>query len=336
MVAMRTPSPTPASAFLLEAERLLPIQEALLGWYRTNARDLPWRRTRDPYAVLVSEVMLQQIQVVRAIPFYLAFLDRFPTVQSLAEASVADVIRVWGDLGRYRRITNLHATAKRIVAEFDGRVPPEVSVLRTLPGIGPYTAGAIACFAFGQDVGFLDTNARRVVHRVFVGPDVPAATVPGRALAGIAEQAVPPGRGWAWNQAVIELGALVCTARRPTCEVCPLHGHCAARASIAPAIAALPRAARNGAQPTAGGPNRLYRGRVLAALRAQAAGIDLRDLGSEIQPEFTDADLPWIAGVVESLRKDGLATIAEESPAYSTQPGNEAPEAGAIFVRLPD
>ena len=123
-----------------------PIQTSLIAWYEANARDLPWRHTRDPYAILVSEIMLQQIQVSRAIPFYRAFLERFPTVQSLADASIADVIHVWGDLGRYRRITNLHATAKRIVADFGGAVPSDVAVLRSLPGIGPYTAGAVACF----------------------------------------------------------------------------------------------------------------------------------------------------------------------------------------------
>src|SRR5687768_5124953 len=114
----------------IDESNLVPIQTSLIAWYETHARDLPWRHTRDPYAILVSEIMLQQIQVSRAIPFYLAFLERFPTIQALAEAPIADVIHVWGNLGRYRRITNLHATAKRIVADFNGKIPADVAVLR--------------------------------------------------------------------------------------------------------------------------------------------------------------------------------------------------------------
>src|SRR5215204_2605705 len=190
-------SPEPVCPSINEAG-LLSIQTSLLAWYEVNARDLPWRRTRDAYAILVSEVMLQQIQVSRAIPFYLAFLERFPTVQSLASASIADVIHVWGNLGRYRRITNLHATAKRIVAEYGGTIPADVAVLQSLPGIGPYTAGAVACFAFEQDVGFLDSSDRRVIHRVFVGCAVPATVVPDTELADLAGDIVPSGKGWSW------------------------------------------------------------------------------------------------------------------------------------------
>src|SRR5688572_496182 len=208
------------------------IQEALIDWYGAHARDLPWRHTRDPYRILVSEVMLQQIQVARAVPFYEAFIARFPTVQTLAAAPIAEVIRVWGDLGRYRRIGALHRTAMRIVEEFGGAVPSDVETLRTLPGVGPYTAGAVACFAFEQDVGFLDTNSRRVLHRLVVGPEFPAPTVHDREMREIAERAVPSGRGWVWNQALIEFGALLCTARRPDCAGCPVQIHCRAHPAI--------------------------------------------------------------------------------------------------------
>src|SRR5918999_72551 len=193
--------PAVAPADGLDADQLATIHAALIAWYEANARDLPWRRTRDPYRILVSEVMLQQIQVARAIPFYLAFVGRFPTVQALAAAPLAEVIRVWGDLGRYRRIVNLHRTAKRIVEEFAGTFPRDVATLRSLSGVGPYTAGAIACFAFEQDVGFVDTNSRRVLHRLFVGPELPAPAASDREIVRLAEAAVPPGRGWVWNQA---------------------------------------------------------------------------------------------------------------------------------------
>ena len=130
------------------------MRGALASWFRENGRDLPWRRTRDPWRILVSEVMLQQIQVARAIPFYESFLERFPTVGSLASSPIAEAIRAWGDLGRYRRVVNLHRTARIVVEEHDGLIPSDPGVLVTLPGIGPYTAGAVACFAFEKDVAF--------------------------------------------------------------------------------------------------------------------------------------------------------------------------------------
>ena len=126
----------------------------MISWFEENGRDLPWRRTRDPWRVLVSEVMLQQIQVVRAIPFYERFLERFPSVEALANAPISDAIRVWGDLGRYRRVVNLHRTACIVMDEHGGEVPSDPAVLAKLPGIGPYTAGAVACFAYERDVAF--------------------------------------------------------------------------------------------------------------------------------------------------------------------------------------
>ncbi len=133
----------------------------MISWFEENGRDLPWRRTRDPYRVLVSEVMLQQIQVVRAIPFYERFLGSFPSVEALANAPISDAIRVWGDLGRYRRVVNLHRTACIVMDEHGGEIPSDPAVLAKLPGIGPYTAGAVACFAFEKGVGFgrAPTNA---------------------------------------------------------------------------------------------------------------------------------------------------------------------------------
>jgi A/G-specific adenine glycosylase len=128
------------------------VREALMAWFDENGRELPWRRTRDPWRILVSEVMLQQIQVKRAVPFYEAFLERFATPRALAEAPLAEAIRVWGNLGRYRRIVSLHRTSRILMEEYDGVVPSDPKVLVRLPGIGPYTAGAVACFAFEKDV----------------------------------------------------------------------------------------------------------------------------------------------------------------------------------------
>src|SRR5581483_4865161 len=147
------------------------IQAALLEWFAAAGRDLPWRHTRDPYRIMVSEIMLQQTQVDRVIPKYHAFLAAFPTLEALAAAPTAEVIRAWSGLGYNRRAVNMQRTARAVLEEHGGQFPRDLPALLRLPGIGPYTAGAIACFAFEQDVGFMDTNIRRVVQRLFVGPE---------------------------------------------------------------------------------------------------------------------------------------------------------------------
>jgi A/G-specific adenine glycosylase len=187
------------------------MKELLLAWYRANGRDLPWRHTHDPYAILVSEVMLQQTQVSRVLPRYLAWLERWPTAESLAVSPVADVIQAWDGLGYNRRAVNLHRCAA-VVAERGG-FPRDPEELQKLPGIGPYTAAAVACFAFGAQVAAPDTNARRVLGRAFGDPDL-----------------VPPqGSAYEWNQALFDLGREVCIARRPRCTICPLADGCPSR-----------------------------------------------------------------------------------------------------------
>jgi A/G-specific adenine glycosylase len=315
----------------------------LISWFEKNARDLPWRRTRDPWRILVSEVMLQQIQVKRAIPFYEAFLERFPTPRALAEAPLAEAIRVWGDLGRYRRVVNLHRTARILLEEFDSEVPSDPAVLVGLPGIGPYTAGAVACFAFGKDIAFLDTNVRRVLHRLFFGADVPRPAVSDGELLRLAEALMPRGCGWEWGQSVIEFGAVQCTARNPLCECCPLSDLCAARPTIRGAIASLPRSEK--ATYRYEGSNRYYRGRVLAALREAPEGsVPLYALGEGLREGFAEKDLPWLRGVVESLEKDGLVSVssgrewpqavAEKRAAYGADHPEDPPHA-STHVSLP-
>jgi A/G-specific adenine glycosylase len=290
------------------------IQNSLIRWFGDNARDLPWRRTRDPWRVLVSEVMLQQIQVQRAVPFYERFLARFPTVEALAEAPLAEAIRVWEDLGRYRRIIYLHKTARIVLEEHDGRIPSEPEELLKLPGIGPYTAGAVACFAFEMDAGFMDTNMRRVLHRLFYGLQA-ATRATDKNLLEIARDLVPIGRGWRWNQALMETGALLCTARRPRCDECPLREFCRARAEVA--TSGWPQPERKTPPFRYEDSNRYYRGRVLAELReiscAGTVGIDLRDLGRRIRPDFDETEPSWLHAAVESLCKDGLAKVSSVS-----------------------
>ncbi len=189
----------------------------LLAWYKRNARVLPWRQTRNPYAILVSEFMLQQTQVSRVVEYFPRFMARFPTIGSLAAARPKAVMEQWDGLGYYARARNLHKLAKQ-VAETGDRIPDDPEDLRTLPGVGRYTAGAVACFAYEKPVPTVDTNVRRVLERAFGSKDVWE----------LAEQLVPKKgeRAWRFNQALMELGALVCTARKPKCPECPVNDKC--------------------------------------------------------------------------------------------------------------
>jgi A/G-specific adenine glycosylase len=203
------------------------FRRRLLRWFRRHGRDLPWRHTRDPYHIVVSEFMLQQTQVSRVEAYYGKFLRRYPTLESLASVPVASVRESWEGLGYYRRAINLHRLAQEVVQKRGGVLPADPAQLRQLPGVGRYTAGAIACFAFERSTAAVDTNVARVLRRAFhprVTQDVLA-----RRVWRTAEQIVPK-RGksaWAFNQAIMELGALVCTARKPRCERCPVRSACA-------------------------------------------------------------------------------------------------------------
>jgi A/G-specific adenine glycosylase len=197
------------------------FKRALLAWFRAAARDLPWRRTRDPYRVLVSEFMLQQTQVSRVLGFYARFLRRYPSLPALARARPRAVREAWDGLGYYRRAANLHRLAKQVVAQHGGVVPADPAALRRLPGVGPYTAGAVAAFAFERPAAAVDTNAARVLRRVFGCRSAKDA--------GAMSLRLQPKRGktaWSFNQGLMELGALVCTARAPRCGECPVSRLC--------------------------------------------------------------------------------------------------------------
>jgi len=238
------------------------MRRALLDWSDATRRDLPWRRTRDPWEVLVSEAMLQQTQVTRVAPRYLAFLARFPTPAACAAAPVADVVRAWAGLGYNRRAVDLHRLAAVVVERHGGRLPADLGALLALPGVGPYTARAVLAFAFEVDVGVLDTNAARVVARTA-----------GRRLAPREAQAradalVPPGGGWAWNSAMLDLGATVCTARAPACGRCPVAASCGWHGAGAPAPDPAVGSAGVGRRQSAyAGSDRQGRGRLVDALR---------------------------------------------------------------------
>ena len=244
-----------------------PYLAAIDSWYARYARNLPWRQPEaSPWSIMVSEFMLQQTPVSRVLPAHAAWLDRWPEPAALAAASPADAVRQWDRLGYPRRAVRLHASADLITSRHGGSVPATAEELRALPGVGPYTAAAIASFAFGRRHAVLDTNVRRVLARLVTGESLPRPA-PTAAEVRLAESLLPEeGRAAArWSVGVMELGALVCTAARPRCAECPLASHCAWLRRGRPA----PLARR--AQPAYDGSDRQCRGRILAILR-QASG----------------------------------------------------------------
>jgi len=202
------------------------FQRRLLAWYARHGRDLPWRRTREPYRVLVAEIMLQQTQVDRVIPKYRQFLNHYPTLRRLAAADVGEVRRLWYPLGYNARPVRLHAIAREALARYRGRLPDTPEALRALPGVGRYTAGAVLSFAYGRDTAVLDTNVRRVLGRVFLGPRRLARGRGDGALWDLAEALVPRGRAYDFNQALMDFGATWCTPRKPRCATCPMKRAC--------------------------------------------------------------------------------------------------------------
>ena len=199
------------------------FQRRLIAWYNKHGRDLPWRRTRDPYAILVSEVMLQQTQVSRAMLYYERFLERYPTVEELAHADEEEVRETWEGLGYYRRARNLQRASQAIVERHEGQFPETHEELTALPGIGDYTAGAVRSFAFHHDAAILDTNAARVLTRLFA---LSREQQTNRFLWDVAHQVTPTGQAYVFNQAIMDLGATICTARTPRCSVCPVRVVC--------------------------------------------------------------------------------------------------------------
>ncbi len=268
---------------------------AVLDWWAEERRDLPWRRTRDPWAVLVSEVMLQQTQVDRVIPKWHAFLDRFPDPSTCAAAPVGAVIEAWAGLGYNRRGVALHRCAVTVVDDHGGRLPLDLTALLALPGIGPYTARAVLAFAGERDVAVVDTNVARILARQAGRP------LRGAEVQSAADAVVPAGQGWAWNQAMLDLGAGVCRARGPRCAECPVTPSCAWLGGSAP-DPAVGSAGVSGGQSRFEGSDRQGRGRLVDALR-RGPVLDLATAAG--WPDDPDR----AARVAATLVADGLAVL---------------------------
>jgi A/G-specific adenine glycosylase len=250
---------TASGPYSVPAAQRRAFRRAVLAIGRSGLRPLPWRATRDPWAVLVSEFMLQQTQAARAVEPYGRFMDTFPTPSACAAAGVGAVLQAWAGLGYNRRARDLHATAVAVVERHGGQVPAEISSRRALPGVGEYTARAVGAFAFEHDVAVVDVNVHRVLARAVAG-----IALTRRAVQHLADELAPPGRAWCWNQTLMELGAVVCTARDPACGDCPLRRRCAWAATPAAPDPAPSRRAAGRFE----GSDRQGRGRLVAALRS--------------------------------------------------------------------
>ena len=274
------------------------LHHAVLGWYDDHARELPWRGPgATPWSVMVSELMLQQTPVARVLPVHEAWLDRWPEPADLAAETTGEAVRMWGRLGYPRRALRLHAAAVAIVERHDGAVPTSYDDLLALPGVGDYTASAIASFAFGQRHVVLDTNVRRVVARAVSGEEFPAAAVT-RAQRDVATALLPDDDATAatWAVATMELGALVCTARQPHCDVCPIAELCAWRRAGFPAYDGPPRRGQAWA-----GTDRQCRGRIMALARDQ-------DVVTEAQVATAWPEREQRERCLAGLETDGLLT----------------------------
>jgi A/G-specific adenine glycosylase len=210
------------------------IQTKLLQWFKKNQRDLPWRRTKDPYAIWISEIMLQQTQVATVIPYYEKFLKAFPTVRHLAKANLSEVLKVWEGLGYYSRARNLHRASRIISNHFSGAIPDNPKDLLNLPGIGRYTAGAILSIAYNKEAPILDGNVKRVLSRLYAIKGGPSESKTVESLWQLSESLIPKGGARLFNQALMDLGSMVCTPKDPQCSKCPLYDLCKAYASGKP------------------------------------------------------------------------------------------------------
>lgn len=281
---------------------LAALRSLAVRWYRRHGRDLPWRRARDPYAILVSEAMLQQTQVDRVVPKYLAFLRRFPTVQSLAAARLADVLEAWSGLGYNGRARRLWECARLVTRRDGGRLPSNVDELRALPGIGPYTAAAIAAFAFEAREAPVDTNVRRVLARAVAGRNAIS-----QARAQSLARSCAPRNASAWTQGLMDVGARWCRTT-PECNACPLRRVCAWTSLTARQRrrrTTPPAAVKR--QPYAGS-RREHRGRAVRAL-AGVSSLSLAQLGAKIKEGFRKSDLPWLRKLLADLERDGLVQV---------------------------
>jgi A/G-specific adenine glycosylase len=280
-------------------------QSRVLSWFDAHGRHLPWRETRDAYRTMVAEVMLQQTQTGRVAPAYEEFLKRFPSLDRLARAPAMDVIQAWRGLGYNRRAVDLHRAAQALVRDHGGVYPSQPAALRRLPGLGEYTASAIACFAFDAQVPVVDTNVRRVLCRAALGKD--AVDVDAARTGALAAEWLPYGDAYRWNQALMDIGAMVCRSTKPVCAKCPLRSTCVYHAKGR--HRAAPARAKRSGEPFEGS-RRQARGTIVDHLRRAARkGITLGELARRMDPDG-GTDPGRLVELLAKLESEGLAELS--------------------------
>lgn len=289
------------------------FRASLQSWYAEHGRQLPWRSTRDPYKVLVSELMLQQTQVDRVLPKYHAFLGAFPTIYRLAEAPQGEVLRLWAGLGYNSRAVRLHQLAKKVVEDFDGKIPEDIHDLESLPGVGAYTAGAVRTFGHRLPAVFWDVNIKRILHRVFFGLEYPQPLLSDKETSIFAAELAPMDDGsFAYHQALMDVGALYCGATRTDCQACPLASQCKTRVLLAsnPLLLAEGRKAqkesRKPKEPFKQS-MRFLRGRIIELLRRHHDGLTKSELIAELSA-LEVPELERIEKALPDLVQEGLVS----------------------------
>jgi A/G-specific adenine glycosylase len=283
------------------------IQRKVLRWYMSHGRDLPWRRTRIPYKIFLSELMLQQTQVDRVIPKFREFLRVFPSFRAVARATPGQVVSLWQGLGYNRRALWLHSIARSIVRDHQGRLPRTYEELRSLPGIGEYTARAIRVFAFDQQEAVVDVNVARVLHRIF--------RLGKRSVdQNFARSLLPTQKAYAWNQALMDIGSAYCTASWPDCAQCPVRSDCLSAGKVR-----VPEKSPDRKEPSRYGvPRRIYRGRILKAVH-QAPFLSKTKLAHTIGLTSRQADLRWLREVVDTLSREGFLRVSRVGTSWNVR-----------------
>ena len=283
------------------------IRRAIRRWFRKNGRSLPWRGSRNAYHVLLSEIMLQQTQVSRVLVKFPEFLRRFPTLQKLAEAGVRDAIIAWRGMGYNSRAVRLHALTRTLLTQHRGRLPRTEEELRQLPGIGRYTASALLASVHGLPEPVVDVNIRRLLSRLLYSMPTLDAMAGEETIWSDARDLLPSRHAYEWNQALMDLGALVCTARGPACDRCPVHLQCTSR----PTMRRVRTLHRRPEKSHRGIPHRIYRGRIVDHLRGTKSPTGVADdaLGRKILPDYSPTDRQVLHLLLAGLERDGIVAL---------------------------
>ncbi len=281
------------------------ISRAIFRWYRRHGRRLPWRGIRDPYRILIAEIMLHQTRVGRVLQAFPEFLRRFPSLHALAAAPQTDVIIAWRGMGYNNRAVRIHRLARQLSIRRDGRIPRTLQECRRLPGIGKYTAHALLVSVHRMDLPVVDVNIRRFLSRLFWRMKTTADLRSEHEIWTRAESLVPRGRAYDWTQALMDIGATLCTARTPKCPACPVAALCMSRTTMKPA----PPTVRRPEPSRFGIPNRLHRGRIIETLRSSRNGLTVRQIERGIPGRRSRQPAPWLRTLIATLEKDGLVRI---------------------------